>query len=146
MTNPPGPGPGGFDLGNMMGMIQQAQQQAEQMKQQMETSLKEKTVEGSTGGGMVTVTATGAGLIRKIVIDPSVIDPNDKDMLEDLVVTAVNVALKNARELQDEAQQGQLGNMLGGLGGAGGGGGMPDLSSLLGGLGMPPGGMPPPPG
>lgn len=149
MTNPGGPG--GFDLGNMMGMIQQAQQQAEQMKQQMEASLKDKTVEGSTGGGMVTVTATGAGLIRKVVIDPSVIDPNDKEMLEDLVVTAVNVALKKAKELQDEAQQGQIGNMLGGGGGmpdlgsllGGGAGGMPDLNSLLGGLGMPPGGPPP---
>jgi DNA-binding YbaB/EbfC family protein len=139
MTNPGGAGPGGFDLGNMMGMIQQAQQQAEQMKQQLEASLRDKTVEGSTGGGMVTVTASGTGEVRKVVIDPSVIDPNDKEMLEDLLAAAVNVALKKAKELQEEAQQGQVGNMLGGLGGAGGPGGMPDLGSLLGGGG--PGGL-----
>lgn len=128
---------GGFD---MMGMLQKAQQHAEQMKKRMDDALKEKTVEGSTGGGMVTVTATGNMEIRQVKIDPSVIDPNDKEMLEDLLTAAVNVALKKAKELQDEAQSGQMQNMLGGMGG--GAGGMPDLGSLLGGLGMtpPPGG------
>lgn len=134
MTNPGGPGVPG-DLGGMMGMIQKAQQQAEAMKAKMEAELKEKTVEGSTGGGMVTVVATGGMEIRSIKIDGSVIDPNDTEMLEDLLTAAVNVALKKAKALQDESQSQQIGNMLGGMGGMGGAGGMPDLSSLLGGLG-----------
>ncbi len=127
--------PGG--LGDMMGMIQKAQQQAEQMKLKMEADLKEKIVEGSTGGGMVTVTCTGGMEIRSIKIDGSVIDPEDTEMLEDLLTAAVNVALKKAKSLQEEAQSSQLGNMLGGMPGMGGAGpgGMPDLSSLLGGLG-----------
>jgi DNA-binding YbaB/EbfC family protein len=131
--------PGG--LGDMMGMLQKAQQQAEQMKQRMEAELKEKTVEGTTGGGMVTVTATGGLEIRSIKIDKSVIDPEDTEMLEDLLTAAVNVALKKAKELQGEAQASQLTNMMGGMGlGGAGGGGMPDLGSLLGGMGL--GGQP----
>lgn len=125
--------PGG--LGDMMGMIQKAQQQAEEMKLKMEADLKEKVVEGSTGGGMVTVTATGGMEIRSIKIDGSVIDPDDTEMLEDLLTAAVNVALKKAKSLQADAQSSQLGNMLGGMGMGGGAGGMPDLGSLLGGLG-----------
>lgn len=129
-----GGGPGGFDFGNMMGMLQQAQQQAEKLKQKMDAELRDKTVEGSTGGGMVTVTATGAMEVRQVKIDPSLLDANEKEMLEDLVVAAINVALKKAKELQEESQRSQLGNMMGGL--AGGKGGMPDLGSLLGGGGF----------
>ena len=136
MTNPGGDlgGMMGGDLGGMMGMIQKAQQQAEAMKAKIESELKEKTVEGSTGGGMVTVVATGGMEIRSVKIDGSVIDPDDTEMLEDLITAAVNVALKKAKALQEEAQSHQLGNMLGGLGGPGG---MPDLGALLGGLGGP---------
>ena len=130
-------GPGGFDLGNLMGMVQQAQQQAEQMKQKMAAELANKTVEGSTGGGMVKVTASGTGELRTLAIDESLYAPGEKDMLEDLIVAAVNVALKKAKELQDEAQQGEMQNMMGGMMG-GGAGGMPDLSQLLGGMGGPP--------
>jgi nucleoid-associated protein EbfC len=124
-----GPGGGLPDLSNMMGMLQQAQQQAEQMKQRMQEQLREKTVEGSTGGGMVTVTATGTFEIRQVKIDESLLDPKEKDMLEDLVAAAVNVALKKAKELSEQAQQGEVGKMMGGLGG----GGMPDLGKLFGG-------------
>ena len=75
--------------------------------------------------------------VRSIKLDPSVIDPNDTEMLEDLLTAAVNVALKKAKAMQEEAQAGQLGNMMGGMGlGGPGGGGMPDLSQLLGGMGM----------
>jgi DNA-binding YbaB/EbfC family protein len=122
------------DLGGMMGMIQKAQQQAEAMKAKLEADLKGKTVEGSTGGGMVTVVVTGGMEVRSVKIDGSVIDPDDTEMLEDLITAAINVALKKAKALQDEAQASQLGNMLGGMGGMGGGG-MPDLGALLGGLG-----------
>lgn len=125
--------PGG--LGDMMGMIQKAQQQAEKLKQKMEAELREKTVEGSTGGGMVTVVATGGMEVRSIKIDPKAIDPQDPEMLEDLLTAAVNVALKKAKELQTQAQASELGNMMGSMGLGGGPGGMPDLNQLLGGLG-----------
>ena len=129
-------GPGGMDINALMGNVMK---QAEQAKQRLEAELREKTVEGSTGGGLVKVTATGAGEVRSVTIDPSVIDPAEKEMLEDLLAAAVNVAIKKANELREEAQKGQLGNMmggagLGGLGALGGLGGLPpDLSSLLGG-------------
>lgn len=127
-------GPGGFpgDLSGMMGMIQQAQKQAEQMKAKIDAELKEKTVEGAAGGGAVTAVVTGTLELRSVRIDASLM--NDKEMLEDLVAAAVNVALKKAKELQDSAQQGQVNDMLGGMGG--GRGGMPDLGALLGGMGM----------
>jgi nucleoid-associated protein EbfC len=132
-----GGGPGGMGgmggMGDMMGMLQKAQEQAEKMKQKMEAQLKDKTVEGSTGGGMVTVVATGGLEVRSVKIDPSLLSASEKDMLEDLIAAAVNVALKKAKGLQEEAQQSELGNMLGGMGL--GGGGMPDLGKLLGGGG-----------
>jgi len=131
MTNPGMPGGlGGFD---MMGMLKQAQEQAAKMQEKVQGELANKTVEGSTGGGLVSVTLSGALEVRQVKIDPSLLDPNEKDMLEDLIAAATNVAIKKAKALEGEAQQGQLGNMLGLLGG--GGGGMPDLGSLLGGLG-----------
>ena len=131
-------GPGGMDLNALMGNVMK---QAEEAKIRLEAELREKTVEGSTGGGLVKVTATGAGEVRTVSIDASLIDPNEKDMLEDLVAAAVNVAMKKANELREEAQKGQLGNMMGGggLGGLGnmmgglGGGLPPDISKLLGG-------------
>jgi nucleoid-associated protein EbfC len=126
-----GPGGGMGDLGGMMGMLKQAQEQAEKMKQKMDEQLRDKTVEGSTGGGMVTVVATGNLQIRSVKIDASLLAADQKDMLEDLVAAAVNVALKKAKGLADEAQQSELGSMLGGMGL--GGGGMPDLGKLLGG-------------
>jgi len=129
-----GGGPGG--MGDMMGMLQQAQQQAQKMQEQIEAGLREKTVEGSTGGGVVTVTISGTMEVRGVEIDESLMDPKEKDMLEDLLAAAFNVAAKKAKALQEEAQQSQVGNMLGGLGG--GGGGMPDLGSLLGGMGGAP--------
>ena len=129
MTNPGMPGGlGGFD---MMGMLKQAQEQAAKMQEKVQGELANKTVEGSTGGGLVSVTLSGALEVRQVKIDPSLMDPNEKDMLEDLIAAATNVAIKKAKALEGEAQQGQLGNRLGGLGG----GGMPDLGSLLGGLG-----------
>lgn len=119
-------------MGGMMGMLQKAQEQAEQMKKRMDEKLREKTVEGAAGGGLVTVVCTGTGDIRSVKLDPSLLVPAEKDMLEDLIAAASNVALKKAKQLQDEAQQGELGSMMGGMGL--GGGGMPDISKLMGGL------------
>lgn len=92
-----------FDLGNLM---RQAQQLQEQMAY-MQKGLEGQTVEGTAGAGMVKVTATGTQRVTAVEIDPSVLG-EDKEMLQDLIVAAVNNAMEKAREL---AQQ-QLGSLL----------------------------------
>jgi hypothetical protein len=99
---------------DMNKMLQQVQQmQAEMVKAQEE--LASETVEASVGGGMVTVTASGAGEIVSIKIKPEAIDPDDPESLEDLVLAGVNEAIRNAQELM----QSRLGGAMGGLGGLG---------------------------
>jgi len=95
-------------------MFEQVQQMQEQMQKAQE-ELKNETVEATAGGGMVTVTATGGGEIKSIKIDPKAIDPNDPEMLEDMVVAAVNEALRSAQGLIES----KLGPALGGLHGLG---------------------------
>ena len=92
-------------------LMQQAQQMQDQMAQAQE-QLALETVEASAGGGLVTVRATGNGEITAIKIDPKAIDPDDPDLLEDLVLAAVNEALRSAQSLA----QSKLGAMTGGLG------------------------------
>jgi DNA-binding YbaB/EbfC family protein len=95
--------------------FQKLMQQAEQMQQQVEKAQEElahETVEASAGGGMVTVTATGALEITSIKIDPSAIDPDDPDLLADMIIAAVNEALRSARSLMES----KLGSAMGGLG------------------------------
>lgn len=82
----------GFDL------VKQAKKMAEQMEQ-AKADLAKKTVEASVGGGMVKVVANGENQILKIEIARDVINPEDKEMLEDLVVSAVNEALRRVQEL-----------------------------------------------
>jgi nucleoid-associated protein EbfC len=101
-------GPGGMDINKMMKQVQQMQ--AEMMKAQEE--LANETVEASAGGGMVTVTATGAGEIQSIRIAPEAIDPDDPELLSDTILAAVNEALRSANDLA----QSRLGGMTGGLG------------------------------
>ena len=82
---------------NIQKMLQQAQQmQAKLAKTQAE--LAEKTVESSVGGGKITVTANGAGDVLSIKIDPSVVDPQDVEILEDLVLAGVTQAIQDARK------------------------------------------------
>jgi nucleoid-associated protein EbfC len=100
-----------MDVNKMMQQVQQMQ--AEMAKAQEE--LADETVEASVGGGMVTVTATGAGEIKAVKIQPEAIDPDDPESLEDLVVAGVNQALRNANELA----QSKLGGAVGGLKGLG---------------------------
>src|SRR5919199_5158107 len=96
-------------------LLQQAQQmQADMAKAQEE--LAAEVVEASAGGGTVTVKVTGALEVKEIGIDPEAIDPDDADMLQDLVLAAVNEALRSARELAAN----RLGAATGGLGGPGG--------------------------
>ena len=96
---------------NVNKMMQQVQQmQAEMAKAQEE--LAKETVEASAGGGMVTVIATGAGEIQQIRIAPEAIDPDDPELLADMILAAVNEALRSANALA----QSRLGGMTGGLG------------------------------
>ena len=101
-----------FDMNKMM---QQAQQMQEQMAQMQEEAANE-VVEASAGGGMVTVKANGAGEVVSITIDPKAIDPDDPEMLADLVLAAVNEALRSASALMESKMQGMLPGGLGGLG------------------------------
>ncbi len=91
-------------------MIRQMQQMQADMAA-TQAALAEETVEGSAGGGVVKVIVTGSGDIKDISISPEVVDPNDVEMLEDLVVAAVADALRAAQELQGQ----RMGAVTGGL-------------------------------
>ena len=95
-------------------MLEQVQQMQSQMQKAQE-ELKNETVQATAGGGMVTVTATGDGEISEIKIDPKAIDPNDPELLADMVVAAVNEALRSAHGLLEA----KLGPALGGMQGLG---------------------------
>jgi DNA-binding YbaB/EbfC family protein len=102
----------GMDMNKLM---QQMGQMQEQM-QKAQDELEHETVESSAGGGMVTVTASGAGDIKGIKIDPKAIDPDDPELLADMVLAAVNEAIRSARSLQESKLGGLAGGALGGLG------------------------------
>jgi hypothetical protein len=86
---------------NQQQMLRQLQQMQAQMAQAQE-ELAQAEVSASAGGGAVTVTASGAGEIRKVAIAPHAVDPDDLEMLEDLIVAAVNEAVRAASELQQQ--------------------------------------------
>jgi DNA-binding YbaB/EbfC family protein len=97
---------------NISELFQQAQQLQEKLKSVQEEAAS-KTVEAQSGGGMVKVIADGSMRIRRITVEPSLLATNDKAMLEDLIVVAVNDALARASQIMTEAM-GKLGP-LGGL-------------------------------
>jgi nucleoid-associated protein EbfC len=99
---------------DMNKMLKQVQEMQAQMAQAQE-ELANEVVEASAGGGMVRVKASGAGEVVEIKISAEAIDPEDPEMLEDLVLAAVNEALRNAQDLM----QSKLGGAMGGLGGLG---------------------------
>src|SRR5215207_2134024 len=101
----------GMDVSKMLQQVQQMQ--AEMAKAQEE--LANETVEASAGGGMVTVKATGALEIVEIKIAPEAVDPDDPDLLADMVLAAVNEALRSAQALVES----KLGSAMGGLQGLG---------------------------
>ncbi len=101
---------------NMMKLMKQASAMQKNMEK-AQAELAEKTVDFSSGGGMVTVTARGDMSIERIAIDPKVVDPDDVDMLEDLVLAAVDGAIKAAKEMAAE----EMGKLTGGMGLPGGG-------------------------
>lgn len=96
-------------------LLQQVGQMQEQMQKAQE-ELATETVEATAGGGMVTVTANGAGEIKRIKIDPKAIDPDDPEMVEDMILAAVNEAIRSARSLMESKLGGLTGGALGGLG------------------------------
>jgi nucleoid-associated protein EbfC len=99
---------------DMSKLMQQAQEMQEQLQKVQEEAANE-TVEATAGGGMVTVTANGAGEIVEIKIAKEAIDPEDPEMLADLVLAAVNEALRSAQRLMES----KVGPLMGGLGGLG---------------------------
>jgi len=103
---------------NIQKLMKEAQKAQRQMAEAQER-LASMAVEGSAGGGMVTASATGDGAVTRIHIDPKAVDPDDLEMLEDLVTAAINDAQRKVKELQEK----ELGGAMGGLGGLGGLGG-----------------------
>jgi nucleoid-associated protein EbfC len=112
-------GPGGMDLNAMMNQVQQMQAEMGEAQEK----LKEEVVDASAGGGMVKVKMSGDLRMLEVVIDPEAADPEEVEILQDMVLAAVNEALRSAQEL--------AANRLGGIAGGGLGGGG------LGGLGLP---------
>ena len=96
--------------------MQQMLKQVQKMQQDMEAAqaaLKDERVEASAGGGMVTVVVSGDLQVKEIRIDPEAIDPEDPELLSDMVLAAVNEGLRAAQELAER----KLGGITGGLGG-----------------------------
>ncbi len=91
-------------------IMKQAKQMAEKM-QKMKQELSARVIEASVGGGMVTVQANGENKIISIKIEPEVIDPDDPEMLEDLIVSAVNEALRRVQEMVNEEMSQVTGGM-----------------------------------
>jgi nucleoid-associated protein EbfC len=114
-------GAGGFDLNAMMKQVQQMQADMSEAQEK----LKDEVVEASAGGGIVKAKMSGDLRLLELAIDPEAIDPEDAEMLADMVMAAVNEAIRSAQELATSKMGGITGG-LGGLGMAGpGGGGLP---------------------
>jgi hypothetical protein len=117
MTRLPQGGAGGFDLNSMMKQVQQMQAEMTEAQEK----LKDEIVDASAGGGMVKAKMSGDLRLLELAIDPEAIDPEDPELLQDMVLAAVNEAIRAAQEL--------AASKMGGVSGLGGGG--------LGGLGLP---------
>jgi DNA-binding YbaB/EbfC family protein len=101
---------------NMNQMMKQVQKMQKDMMAAQE-QLAEETVTASTGGGMVTVTVSGDLIVKEIKIDPEALDPEDPEMVQDMVLAAVNEAIRQAQELAANKMGGLTGGLdLGGLG------------------------------
>ncbi|MBQ7248135.1 MAG: YbaB/EbfC family nucleoid-associated protein [Lachnospiraceae bacterium] len=104
-------GMGGMNMNNLMKQAQKMQQQMADTQKELET----KTYTASAGGGMVTAVVNGKKQLSEVRIDPEAVDPDDVEMLQDMVVAAVNQALSDC----EKDQQSAYGRVTGGLGGFG---------------------------
>ena len=105
--------PGGMGMpGNMNNLMKQAQKMQRQMEE-AQKELETKEVEAAAGGGAVKVKVSGKKEVISVTIDPEVVDPDDVEMLEDLIVAATNEALRK----MDEVSQSSMAKITGGLGG-----------------------------
>mgnify|MGYP001468130324 CR=1 FL=1 len=94
-------------LGNIMKQAQQMQRRMAELQKELE----DRQVEASAGGGMVTAVVTGKQQLVSLTIDPSVVDPEDVEMLQDLVMAAINEAIKQSHEMA----QAEMGKLTGGM-------------------------------
>jgi hypothetical protein len=108
--------PGGMMPGNMNNLMKQAQKMQKQMETQ-QAELENKEFTAAAGGGVVEVTVTGKREVTKVKIDPEAVDPDDVEMLEDLIMAATNEALRKC----EEESAAQMSKITGGLSGLTGG-------------------------
>ena len=101
---------GGMGGMNMNALMKQAQKMQKQMEE-TQAALAEQVIETTSGGGAVKISITGKKEIKEIKINPDVVDPDDVEMLEDLILSAVNEALRKV----DDAQSSQMSKMTGGM-------------------------------
>ena len=99
------------NMGNMSGMMKKVQKLQTEM-QKMQEELKKRTIEVSAGGGAVKIVMNGEKEVQSLVIDPSAVDPEDVETLQDLVTAAVNQAIKKV----DDMMASEMGKLTGGLG------------------------------
>ncbi|MBP5158984.1 MAG: YbaB/EbfC family nucleoid-associated protein [Lachnospiraceae bacterium] len=107
--------PGGMMPGNMNNLMKQAQRMQRQMEEKQK-ELETKTWEAAAGGGAVTVKINGKKEVESVILKPEVVDPDDIEMLQDLIIAATNEALRK----MEEEQTGMMNELTGGLGGLGG--------------------------
>lgn len=108
--------PGGAMPGNMNNLMKQAQRMQKQMEEKTK-EIEEKEWEASVGGGAVKVKVSGKKEVTSVTLSPDVVDPDDIEMLQDLIIAATNEALR----AMEEESQAVMGQITGGLGGLGGG-------------------------
>lgn len=97
-------------MANMQGMMKKVQKMQQDMLK-MQEELKNRTFEATAGGGAVTVVVTGRKTVEKVTIAPSAVDPEDVEMLEDLVTTAINEAMRKVDEMTEK----EMGKITGGM-------------------------------
>ena len=97
-------------MANMQGMMKKVQKMQQDMLK-MQEELKNRTVEATAGGGAVTVVVTGRKTVEKVTIAPSAVDPEDVEMLEDVVTTALNEAMRKVDEMTEK----EMGKITGGM-------------------------------
>lgn len=97
-------------MANMQGIMKKVQKMQQDMLK-MQEELKNRTVEATAGGGAVTVVVTGRKTVEKVTIAPSAVDPEDVEMLEDLVTTAINEAMRKVDEMTEK----EMGKITGGM-------------------------------